>query len=147
MSALQKAFQILEHMATVEDAGVAEISKSLKLAGPTVHRLLVSLTELGYVAKDQKSQRYSLSLRVLQLTGPLLNRLNVRKCAQPHMDRLAAQWKETVNLGIRQEHRIIYVHTVRSVEPLRIEIPLGEQLDPHCCALSKAILAHLPPAA
>jgi IclR family acetate operon transcriptional repressor len=59
------------------------------------------------------------------------------------MQRIAASSRETVNLGVLEGTRIVYAETVPSPEPLRLEIPLGGILAPHCTGLGKAICSHV----
>lgn len=138
-----KALAILEHLGGVGDAGVSQLSRDLRLPVATVHRLLATLCSAGYVLQNLPTQEYRLSTKVLQLSGSVLSRLNVRAVALPHMQRIAASSRETMNLGVLEDTRIVYAETIPSPEPLRFEIPLGGILAPHCTGLGKAICSHI----
>lgn len=144
LATLRKAFAVLHCLAAHEDVGVSELAKELSLPGSTVHRFLGALTSLGYVLQDPATQRYRLSTQVLQLSGPVLSRLSVRKAARPYMERLFAEWDETINLGVLEGNRIVYVDRIQTTEPLRIENPIGDALEPYCSAIGKVVSAHLP---
>ncbi len=146
VSVVQKAFDVLEHLARYGDAGVSQLSRELHIPLATVHRLLATLSVSGYVLKDPASQNYRLSTKVLQLSGSVLSRLNVRTIALPHMRRLAVDFRETVNLGVLEGDRVVYADTIPTPEPLRFEVPLGGYFAAHCTGLGKAIAAHIPAA-
>jgi IclR family acetate operon transcriptional repressor len=138
-----KTLALLEHLALHGEAGVSQLSRDLHLPLSTVHRLLTTLSSAGYVLQDRSTQGYQLSTKVLQLSGSVLRRLNVRAIALPHMQSLAARWRETVNLCVLEGTRIVYAETVPSPEPLRFETALGADFAPHCTGTGKAICAHL----
>lgn len=146
VAVLRKALALLEHLAVHKDAGVSQLSRDLHLPVSTVHRLLATLCSAGYVLQDVTSQNYRLSTKVLQLSGSVLSRLNVRTVAVPYIQRLAESFRETVNLGVLDGTRVLYAETVPSPEPLRFETSLGGYFAPHCTGLGKAICAHVPPA-
>jgi IclR family acetate operon transcriptional repressor len=146
VAVVRKALALLEHLGSAGDAGISQLSRDVHLPVATVHRLLSTLCAAGYVLQIQPSQEYRLSAKVLQLSGAVLSRLNVRTIALPHMRRIAATTRETANLGVLEDARIVFAETVPSPEPLRFEIPLGGSLEPHCTGLGKAICAQVPPA-
>ena len=47
---------------------LAEVARAVKQPAPTVHRLLGVLRRRGYVRQDEESLRYSLSLKMLDLS-------------------------------------------------------------------------------
>jgi IclR family acetate operon transcriptional repressor len=140
---VRKALDVLEHLGLKGDAGVSHLSRELRLPLATVHRLLGTLCSAGYVLQNPSTQDYRLSTKVLDLSASVLSQLNVRTCALPFMRQLAANWRETVNLGVLEGNRIVYAESIPSPERLRFEPDLGDTFAPHCSALAKAICAHV----
>ncbi len=143
VAVVRKALDVLEHLGLKGDAGVSQLSRDLGLPLATVHRLLATLCVAGYVLQNPSTQDYRLSTKVLDLSAAVLSQLNVRTCALPFMRQLAAEWRETVNLGVLEGNRIVYAESIPSPEPLRFETDLGGTFAPHCSALAKAICAHV----
>ena len=57
--------------------------RAVELPRPTVHRLLAVLKRRGYVRQDEETQRYSLTLKMLDLSFRLLGRSELRLHAYP----------------------------------------------------------------
>lgn len=143
VAVVRKALALLEQLSLKGGAGVSQLSRELRLPLATVHRLLATLCSAGYVLQNPSTQEYRLSIRVLGLSASVLSRLNVRTVALPYMQRLAATWRETVNLAAREGNRIFYAESLPSPEPLRFETTPGDTFAPHCSGLAKAICAHV----
>jgi DNA-binding IclR family transcriptional regulator len=143
VAVVQKALDVLEHLGLKGETGVSQLSRALGLPLATVHRLLATLCIAGYVLQNPTTQEYRLSTKVLDLSASVLSQLNVRTVALPFMRQLAATWRETVNLAVLEENRIVYAETIPSTEPLRFETEPGGTFAPHCSALAKAICAHV----
>ena len=59
----ERIFQVLEMLAEHGEMGLMEISTELGLHKSTVHRLLMSLTYMGYAKQDETTQKYMLSYK------------------------------------------------------------------------------------
>ena len=67
VQSLQRAFELLEHLADV--GGEASLSELATLSGlpmPTIHRLIRTLVDLGYV-RQNTNRRYALGARLIRL--------------------------------------------------------------------------------
>jgi hypothetical protein len=62
---------------------VGELARSLRQPPSTVHRLLALLKRRGYVRQDEDTTRYSLTLKMLDLSFRLLGRSELRLHAYP----------------------------------------------------------------
>jgi DNA-binding IclR family transcriptional regulator len=140
IAVLDRAFSILEVLARTRRAlTLAELSEEGRLPKPTVHRILKSLRDLGYVAQDDRGGAYELSARLASLHE------YGRDEAQPLMQRLHAAFDETVNLGLLEGLYIRYAHVIETTQPLRWIVKPGARDSFHTTALGRAIVAHLPP--
>jgi DNA-binding IclR family transcriptional regulator len=106
--------------------------------------MLRALQSLGYVRRSP-TRGYSLSLRIVELGGKILQKLAPVQAARPFMVRLAAETGETVNLGVLEGVDIICVEKVESEHHLRLEQPIGTRVTAYHAAMGKAVLAFLPP--
>src|SRR5688572_2595855 len=83
-TSLEKALDLCEVLAgSQRGLTVSELARSLKRPPSTVHRLLAVLKRRGYVRQDEDTTRYSLTLRMLDLSFKLLGRSELRLHAYP----------------------------------------------------------------
>ena len=145
IAVLDRAFSILEVLARTRRAlSLAELSEEGRLPKPTVHRILKSLRDLGYVEQDDRGGAYELSARLASLHEYGRDEA-VRAKAQPLMQRLHAAFDETVNLGLLEGLTIRYAHVIETTQPLRWIVKPGARDSFQTTALGRAIVAQLPP--
>lgn len=83
-SSLEKALEVCEALADAERGlSVGELARAVRQPPPTVHRLLGILKRRGYVRQDEETARYSLTLKMLDLSFRLLGRSELRLHAYP----------------------------------------------------------------
>jgi IclR family transcriptional regulator, acetate operon repressor len=118
VQSIERAFDLLEMLADAGGAlGLSELSTVSGLPLPTVHRLMRTLVNRGYV-RQEASRRYTLGSR---LTG------------------------ETANLAMLDGDEVVYIAQVPSPHSMRMFTEPGRRVQPHCTAVGKALLAELPP--
>ena len=144
IAVLDRAFSILEVLARTRRAlTLAELAEEARLPKPTVHRILKSLRDLGYVSQSDRGGAYELSERLASLHQ--YNRdESVREKARPLMERLHAAFDETVNLGLLEGIYVRYAHVIETAQPLRWIVKPGARDSFQTTALGRAIVAHLP---
>ena len=83
-SSIDKAFDVCEAM-SLAPAGLTltDLAHGLGMPRPSVHRLLAVLKRRGYVRQDEETQRYSLTLKMLDLSFRLIGRSELRLHAYP----------------------------------------------------------------
>ena len=83
-SSLEKALDVCEALADARRGlSVTELARVIKRPAPTVHRLLALLKRRGYVRQDDDTARYSLTLKMLDLSFRILGRSELRLHAYP----------------------------------------------------------------
>ena len=95
---VDRVFQLLEHLA--DDGGSRSLSELTRLTGlpmPTIHRLLRSLINDGYV-RQESSKRYALGPRMIRL-GESASR-TLGSWAMPHLAQVVAKCGETANMAM-----------------------------------------------
>jgi DNA-binding IclR family transcriptional regulator len=140
-----RATSILDAFRDRPSIGVTELAQALDLHKSTVHRLLATLEEAGYVTQDLQNERYSLGLKVFDLARSCLPQQDLRAHALPVMQRLMQKTGETVILGILMDLQVVCIETVVSPRPISIGRLTGMRVHPHVSSMGKAILAHLDP--
>jgi IclR family transcriptional regulator, acetate operon repressor len=145
VQSLERAFAILETMA---DAGgvisLSQLASDAALPLPTIHRLVRTLVDLGYV-RQEASRQYSLGPRLIRL-GETTSRM-LGRWARPHMEQLAHELGESVNLAMLDGDQVVYVGQVMaSQNSMRMFTEVGRRVLPHSTGVGKAILAQMDPA-
>ena len=144
---LARGLDVLELFATVSpELSQKQISQSLELPMPTVHRLVAVLTERGWLDRDPNTRRLRLGLELTRLVPALQAGMRLPELARPHLLRLAADVQETVNLATLQATEVVYLCSETGDRLLSARFAVGMRLPAHCTALGKCLLAQLPEA-
>jgi DNA-binding IclR family transcriptional regulator len=142
---LARGLDVLELFAqAAPELSQTDISQSLGLPMPTVHRLVALLTERGWLDRDPHTRRLRLGLEMTRLVPALLAGMRLPELARPHLLRLAADVQETVNLATLQGADVVYLQSEIGDRLLSARVSVGMRLPAHCTALGKCLLAQLP---
>jgi IclR family transcriptional regulator, acetate operon repressor len=145
VQSLSRAFAILEAMADAGgEIGLSQLATEAQLPPATIHRLVRTLVDLGYV-RQEPSRHYSLGPRLMRLVDTSTKRLAT--LAHPYMSEVVAALGESVNLAVLDGEEIVYVAQVQpSQNFMRMFTEVGRRAKPHSTAVGKAILATKPDA-
>ena len=126
--------------------GVVEIAGQLGLPKTTVHGILKTLRDVGFVEQDPDSGKYQLGAALLHMGSSYLDGNELRTRALNWSDSLASRSHESVRIGTLHEGRVLIVHHVfRPDDSLQV-LDVGTLLPAHATALGKALLADSPDA-
>ena len=140
VQSLGRAFAILEVMADAGGIiGLSELAERADLPLATIHRLVRTLVDLGYV-RQEPTRQYSLGPRLTRLADASSKR--IATWARPTMNAAVAQLGESVNLAVLDGDEIVYVAQVQpSKNFMRMFTEVGRRTFPHATAVGKAILS------
>lgn len=142
VQSLTRSLDIIEKLVDAGSSlGVTELSKSLGLHKSTVYRLLSTLVYRGYVEQDRHG-RYKIGLKLFEIGGIVLNNMGLRKRIKPYLERLREETKETIHLGIMDNHEVVYIDKEETSETIRMYSEVGRRVDAHCTSLGKVLLAY-----
>jgi DNA-binding IclR family transcriptional regulator len=148
VQAIERACSILDLLGRGKQTySIRELASQLNLPKPTVHRMLTTFCRFGYVIQDEVSKEYRLGFRLVELGQAVLDRIDVRKDAEPCLHRLAARVQETVHLAILDKNEIVYLEKVERMDDpkgLRMASRVGMRIFAHSCAVGKVLLAFMP---
>ncbi|MDX3072185.1 IclR family transcriptional regulator [Streptomyces sp. MI02-7b] len=143
VQSLERAFDLLERMADAGgEVGLSELSTSSGLPLPTIHRLMRTLVDCGYV-RQQPNRRYALGPRLIRL-GETASRL-LGTWARPYLAELVDATGETANMALLDGDEVVYVAQVPSRHSMRMFTEVGRRVLPHSTGVGKALLAQVPP--
>lgn len=139
-----KGLRVLETLARSPEArGVSELARELDLTRSNVHRTLQTLTAAGYVRQAGTAGTYECTLKLFELSSAVLDRVDVKHVAEPHMRALAERTQETVHLSQLAGAEVVYLHKIESPQPVRAYSSIGGRAPAHCVASGKALLSHV----
>lgn len=142
---VKKALSILCVLAEEKEAlGLVDLANKLGLNRSTAYRLVLALTEGGFVKQDSATQKYSLGLKIVELAGDILNKMEIREVARPFLKELMELSGETVHLGILDKGQIVFIDKIDGPEVVRFFTHLGKRFPAYVTSIGKAILAYLP---
>ena len=110
----------------------------------TVHGLLRTLQQVGFVEQDSDSSKYQLGPALLHMGSSYLDGNELRTRALNWSDSLAARTNEAVRIGTLHEHQVLIVHHVFRPDNSLQTLDVGSLLPLHATALGKVLLAHHP---
>jgi DNA-binding IclR family transcriptional regulator len=122
---------------------LTEMSGELNIAKSTLHGILATLNDIGYVNKDPESGDYRLGLHLFELGNVISRKLDERRIAAPYMRTLADKTGETVHLAVLEDGEVLYISKQESNNSIRIITESGLKLPVHCSGLGKALLSGL----
>lgn len=144
--AVERAVQILSAFDSgYAEQGVSEIAQATGLHKATVHRIMMTLFNSGFLERAADGEKFRLGLPLLGLSLGVLRRLDVRRVAQPYMEKLVERFQEICTLGVFDRGQVLYVEVAHSNHSLTIAARVGRHLPAHCTASGKVLLAFLPP--
>jgi IclR family acetate operon transcriptional repressor len=143
VQSIERAFDLLEMLADAGGAlGLSELATVSGLPLPTVHRLMRTLVNRGYV-RQEASRRYALGSRLIRL-GEISSQM-LGTWLRPFLTQLVRTTGETANLAMLDGDEVVYIAQVPSPHSMRMFTEPGRRVRPHCTAVGKALLAELPP--
>ncbi len=139
-----KAFEVLETLSKESKLSLKEITDRVAYPKPTVFRLLYTLQTLGYVDQDKDAQTFTLSSKFVSFIDGANRGSDLLGLAQPYMEKLSDEFKETVNLAKLVDDTPVYINVLESSHSFRISDSIGDRASFHSTAIGKAIIAFLP---
>lgn len=144
VQSIDRAFQILETLAECpQGLAIAALSTRLGLNKATVHRILQTLVQWGYVSKDDQHHYYRLGMKVVALSSSYLNGLELKTEALPFMEQLRQQTGLFVHLGILDGRDVVYLEKLGPFTHLRMYSQIGRRATLYSTSLGKAMFARL----
>ncbi|MDJ0806192.1 MAG: IclR family transcriptional regulator [Gammaproteobacteria bacterium] len=140
---IDRAAMLLDAIAqSDEPLSLKILSAETQLHPSTAFRILASLGEVGYVARDSAGH-YQLGRKLLKLAGRVRRGIDIRKEALDIMRELRDQLGETINLTVREGDEVIYVERVSARRMMRVDQVVGSRAPLHVTAVGKLMLGEL----
>jgi IclR family acetate operon transcriptional repressor len=142
---VQSVGRILDVFEAVAAAGgessISEIAAACGLPVPTIHRLVRTVVDRGYM-RQLPNRRYALGSRLV----PLGEAASVMLGASGRhvLEGLVAELGESANIAVLERDRVTYIGQVPSQHTMRMFTEVGRRVFAHCTGVGKALLSLLP---
>lgn len=137
------ALDILEQFHdNVDELGVTDLSKRLRLHKNNVFRLLATLESRNYIEQNKLTENYRLGLKNLELGQTVIKQMGILRRSRPVLESLAQECNETCYVAVLRDAHVIYLDAVESSYPVRVASRVGTRLPVHCTAAGKVMLAN-----
>jgi DNA-binding IclR family transcriptional regulator len=127
--------------------GISTIAKELDLSKGTIFDLMKTLESMDYVVQEKESEKYRIGPALRRLAASATANLDMVEVARPHLQALADDTGEVVQMGKREGFAVLYVVRANSrlvTRMLALNSQVGRLSPLHCTSMGKLFLAHLP---
>ena len=139
-----RGLQVLECFGERDrDRGLSltEIASRTGIDTATVLRLLTTYCVAGYLRRDETTNLYSLTARILRLSQGITWYQVLIEVARPHLTDLRDHVSEVVHLGVIEDNRVVYIDKLEAAQSVKLVSAVGQIMPLNTTALGKALLA------
>ena len=132
VTSIDKALEVCEVLSAVaRGMSLSDLARAVRQPASTVHRLLAVLKRRGYVRKDDDSQRYGLTLKMLDLSFRSLGQSELRLHAYPIMREYVLRTPYRGFIAIPSSGEVTYVWSTGPDE-VAMRTVYGKEMPGHC---------------
>lgn len=137
-----KAIAVLEAFdADHPERGIRELGRELGINAATVHRLVTTLANAGYLEQNPETQRYALGPKVMKLANLYIRQNPVSAVARKVFESFADRFEYNFYLGKFDKYEVVYQAVLDGRGPMRIVVETGGTAALHATAAGKLLLA------
>jgi DNA-binding IclR family transcriptional regulator len=142
---LQRGLDILDLVAQRGPMGLRDIGQALDLSRSTTSRLAAALAERDLLHSGANG--YALGAKLLALAEVARLQRSLTAVARPHLEHLAREQQDAVNLAISDGGRVRYLDQARGSRRMHVRSVIGETRALASTALGRALLLDAPESA
>src|SRR3954462_395611 len=120
---------------------LSDVARRTGLTRAAARRFLLTLADLGYVRSDDR--RFALTPRVLELGYASPSSLPLPEVAEPHLERLAAEVRESSSVSVLDGGDIVYVARVPVSGIMPVSINVGTRFPAYATSMGRVLLSGL----
>jgi DNA-binding IclR family transcriptional regulator len=131
-TSIDKALEVCEVLSGVpRGMSLSDLARALRQPAPTVHRLLAVLKRRGYVRQDDETQRYGLTLKMLDLSFRSLGQSELRLHAYPIMREYVLRTPYRGFIAIPASGEVTYLWS-NGPDEVAMRTVYGKEMPGHC---------------
>lgn len=138
---ISKCCLVLEMLASKRSWELAELCRALSMPKTTVHRILLTLEDQGYVVQERQRGEYSLSFKLFSIGSQVVRHTSILDVARPFCRELLDAVDETVNLCVVSDLEMLVIDKQVTSQSLRQDSIVGSAFPVFQSASGKVWLA------
>ena len=142
LQSVRQALNILKLLRQHPTLGVSEIAALLAVSSSTAHRLLATMSQVGFVRQAEPGRKYELG-PAMQFAGHTSAVEHCIEVGTTHMIALRDASSETVHLAVLTGAATRFVAAFESPLMMRVTSRVGRELPAHTTAAGKVLLGRL----
>lgn len=145
VKSLVKAMRVLECFSIqTPEMGVSEVARKVGLQKSSVHNILRTFEQIGYITQNADTGRYNLGLELLKFSYIITSNMDIQKVLAPIIRQIARETGEVCYLAIPHGGNVLYIDSSAGDVRTPARAILGECAPMYCTGLGKAMLAYSP---
>lgn len=134
-----RALNILELLAK-ESMTATDIQNKLGLNKSTVHRLMMTLLNRGFVERNEQTGIYQIGLKMVEISSIRLNHVELKTEALPYLHQLANKLNQSIQLAIYDAGEAVFIEKVEKYQSFHMYCQIGKRIPLYCSAVGKSLL-------
>ncbi|WP_290652627.1 IclR family transcriptional regulator [Aquisalimonas sp.] len=138
-----RALKVLEVLGEANGPqSVVNVAEALGADRSTAYRMLMTLMDAGYVARDARTGGYRLGYKVLTLGRSLLARDERNELILSCLHEISAETQETAHYSVLDRDAAVLVLRAKGTQLVTVDFQIGDRAPLHCSSIGKALLAY-----
>lgn len=143
LSSVSNALRILEHFSNNQTVVyVGELAKELGLSKSTISRLVRTLEQHDFLARDPHSQGYLLGNKLLTIAGIYTNTNELYREVGPVLSEIVQKTNESAQIAAIDGSEVFYVHKMNGPYYSDAGTQIGQKNPIHATSSGKLLLAY-----
>jgi IclR family mhp operon transcriptional activator len=144
---LARGLRVLQYLNTVIEATPVQICQKLDLPRPTVHRILDTLIDRGWVYQSRSTSGFRLTSEVRRLNQVAAGDKSIEALTRPILTQLTVEIAWPSDLAVRDRDAMVICDSTHRISSLSFEAGIIGRRRPMLeSALGRAYLSHCPEA-
>lgn len=144
---LARGLRVLQYLNTVAEATPVEICQKLDLPRPTVHRILDTLIDRGWVYQSRSTSGFRLTSEVRRLNQLIANENSLEALVRPILTRMTEEIAWPSELALCDRDAMVICDSTHRISALSFDVGIiGHRRPMLESALGRAYLSHCPEA-
>lgn len=139
VESLDRGLRVFELFgASSRPMSLSDVAKAADLPRATARRILLTLEHRGYVHNDGKL--FTLTPRVLALSGAYMTSNQIVTILQPVLDRMSSAAQEISSLAVLDGNEVVFIARASPARVFSAGVDLGYRLPAFCSSVGRAML-------
>jgi len=139
LQTVERALMVLE-IISVQPKSQKELEQATGFNRSNVRRLVFTLMNKGYIEKDS-SGKYTLGLKVVELSSIRLNQVELKTEAAPLLRELSLKTNQVCHMGIYSKGEVVYIEKIQPINSISMYSSIGVRIPVYLSSMGKVLLS------